>query len=78
MRWKLSDMSLFGHFAVLFIGGIDRVERIEAVLAIGIRGITCRSSGSFSAAANIAGNRVGCWRLLAVQASERSEQEKHN
>ena len=75
MRWKLADMSFFGHLAVLFVGRIDRMKRIEAVLAIGIRA-SSGSHGRLSTAANVARDRIGGWDLLAVNGGQRGHQKK--
>lgn len=67
MRWKLADVSLFGHLAVLLVGGVHRMERIKAVFAIRIRAST---------AANVARDRICGRSLLAVEAGECGQEEK--
>lgn len=67
MRWKLANVPFFGHFAVLLVGGVHRMERIKAVLAIRIRAST---------AANVARDRVCGRSLLAVEAGKCGQEEK--
>lgn len=67
MRWKLADVALFCHLAVLLVGGVNRMEGIKAVLAIWVRAST---------AANVAGDRVGRGSLLTVKAGECGQEEE--
>ena len=75
MGRKLANVAFFRHLAVLFVGRIDRMKRIEAVFAFGVC-VARRSVGCFSAAADVAGDRVGRRSLLAVEAGERGQAEE--